>query len=153
MTRILARELAVQTVFTMDFHKDHEELLQERLGSEFYERMASEDDIFLSPPDEAQAEYIKRVFEGVSMHYSELDGYIEKYAVGWKFGRIPRFAVAVMRVAMFEVMYMPSEVPVAAAINAAVEIVKDYEPPEIATFINGILGSFSRQELTDVPRD
>jgi len=57
-------------------------------------------------------------------------------------------ASAVMRVAMYEVMYMP-DIPNAAAINEAVEIAKKYETPETVKFINGILGSFSRQELSE----
>ena len=41
------------------------------------------------------------------------------------------------------------DVPNAAAINEAVEIAKKYETPETVKFINGILGSFSRQELSE----
>ena len=51
-----------------------------------------------------------------------------------------------MRVAMYEILYMP-EVPAGAAINEAVEGAKRYETPETAAFINGILGSFVRGEL------
>ena len=79
-------------------------------------------------------------------HGPELDGYISKYAVGWSFSRISRMAAAVMRVAMYEILYMP-EVPAGAAINEAVEGAKRYETPETAAFINGILGSFVRGEL------
>ena len=57
-----------------------------------------------------------------------------------------RMAAAVMRTAMYEVLYMP-DVPNAAAINEAVEIAKKYETPETVKFINGILGSFVRQEF------
>ena len=70
---------------------------------------------------------------------------IERYAVGWKFGRIPRVATAIMRVAMFEILYLP-EVPNGAAINEAVEIAKHYEDDKVVSFINGILGSFVRGE-------
>ena len=40
-------------------------------------------------------------------------------------------------------------VPNAAAINEAVEIAKNYEPAEVVSFINGILGSFVRAEFAD----
>ena len=50
-----------------------------------------------------------------------------------------------MRVCMYEIMYMP-DIPTGAAINEAVEIAKKYETPETVKFINGILGSFARQE-------
>ena len=83
--------------------------------------------------------------KGVDEHAAELDGYIAKYAKGWSFSRIPLVASAIMRVAMYEILYM-QDVPNSAAINEAVEIAKKYETPETVKFINGILGSFVRQE-------
>ena len=56
-----------------------------------------------------------------------------------------RVAVAIMRVAMYEVLYM-QDIPNAAAINEAVELVKHYEELEVVSFVNGILGSFVRGE-------
>ena len=51
-----------------------------------------------------------------------------------------------MRCAMYELRYMP-QIPRAASINAALEIVKKYEEPEVVSFVNGILGTFVRTEL------
>ena len=147
MTRITAREIAVTTVYGMDYGEPGEAVIEERLDRDFYERLSGEGGIFAEPPDEKQAGYIRRVAEGVSGHLSELDGYIEKYSKGWKFSRLPRMTVAVLRVAMFEALYMSAEVPPAAAINAAVEISKHYETPETTAFINGVLGSFYRAEI------
>ena len=81
-------------------------------------------------------------------HKPELDEHIAHYAVGWNLNRIPRVAAAVMRVAMYEVLYMP-EIPDAAAINEAVEIAKGYEPAEVVSFVNGILGSFVRGQSSE----
>ena len=53
-----------------------------------------------------------------------------------------------MRVAMFEILYM-QDIPNSASINEAVEIAKKYETPETVKFINGILGTFVRQELPE----
>lgn len=53
-----------------------------------------------------------------------------------------------MRVAMYEILYMP-DIPNGAAINEALEIAKKYETPETVKFMNGILGSFVRQELPE----
>mgnify|MGYP002508113407 CR=1 FL=1 len=55
-----------------------------------------------------------------------------------------------MRLAMYEILYMP-EIPNGAAINEAVEIAKKYEDPDVVRFINGILGSFVRNETADAP--
>ena len=50
-----------------------------------------------------------------------------------------------MRVAMYEILYM-QDIPNAAAINEALELVKHYEEPEVVSFVNGILGAFVRGE-------
>jgi N utilization substance protein B len=150
MTRTAAREVAVRLCFALgENQRDADEALAETFDGEYYPTLAEEDDVFADEPGEEQLAYIARVVRGVSAHAPELDGYIEKYAVGWKFGRISRTAVAIIRAAMFEVLYMPSEVPPRAAINEAVELAKKYETPETVAFINGVLGSFSRSEITD----
>ncbi|WP_295748748.1 transcription antitermination factor NusB [uncultured Oscillibacter sp.] len=149
MVRNTAREIAIHLSYELNFtDKPAEELLDQRLTAEAFAGLAEEDDLYREAPNAKQAAYIRRLVRGVREHGAELDGYIEKYAKGWKFSRIPMVASAVMRVAMYEVMYMP-DIPNAAAINEAVEIAKKYEMPETVKFINGILGSFSRQELSE----
>ena len=149
MVRNTAREIAMHLSYELSFtDKSADALLDRRLTAESFAALAEEDAIYQEVPNAKQAEYIRRLVRGVDEHGAELDGYIEKYAKGWKFSRIPLVASAIMRVAMYEVMYMP-DVPDAAAINEAVEIAKKYETPETVKFINGILGSFSRQELSE----
>ena len=149
MVRNTAREIAIHLSYELNFSgRTPEELLDQRLTAEAFAGLAEAEDLYREVPNAKQAEYIRRLVRGVGEHGAELDGYIEKYAKGWKFSRIPLVASAIMRVAMYEVLYMP-DVPNAAAINEAVEIAKKYETPETVKFINGILGSFSRQELSE----
>ena len=152
MTRKSAREYAVGIVYCFDYGARPRELLDERLSGEFFTRVSGEDALFDAlfedPPDDKQKEYIARLVTGVYEHLVELDGYIEKYASGWKFNRLPRMALAVMRVCMYEVLYM-QDIPSGASMNEAVEISKHYEPADVTAFINGILGSFSRSEVSD----
>ena len=117
-------------------------------GKLSFEELAETEPLYAQFPDEAQLDYIRRLVGGIGEHEYELDGYIEKYAIGWKFHRIPRIATAIMRVAMYETMYMP-EIPTSAAINEAVELAKGYEDQMMVSFINGILGSFVKKELPD----
>ena len=144
MTRAAARENAVLMVYAFPF-VPLAELLEDRLGEDFYVRVGAEDEIFASPPNEEECLYIEQIVNGTYEHLPELDSYIEKYAVGWKFSRIPRMAVAVMRVAMYEVLYRP-DIPNGAALNEAVEIAKHYEPADVVRFVNGILGTFMEKE-------
>ncbi|MCI9332207.1 MAG: transcription antitermination factor NusB [Oscillibacter sp.] len=149
MVRNTAREIAIHLSYELSFtDKTVDALLSQRLTAESFAELAEEEDLYREVPNAKQVAYIRRLVSGVREHGAELDGYIEKYAKGWRFSRIPLVASAIMRVAMYEVMYMP-DVPNAAAINEAVEIAKKYETPETVKFINGILGSFSRQELSE----
>ena len=149
MLRNTAREIAVHLAYELSFTGlPVEELLESRLNAERFAELAGEDELYREAPDQLQRDYITRLVTGVAEHAAELDGYIAKYARGWKFSRIPLVASAIMRVAMYEILYMP-EIPNGAAINEAVEIAKHYETRETVKFINGILGSFARQELPD----
>ncbi len=149
MLRNTAREIAVHLAYELSFtDKAVEALLEERLTAESFAQLAEEDPLYAEVPNAKQAAYIRRLVSGVGEHGAELDGYIAKYAKGWKFSRIPLVASAIMRVAMFEILYM-QDIPDKAAINEAVEIAKKYETPETVKFINGILGSFVRQEFAE----
>jgi len=147
MKRTEAREIAVRLCFSLSENpSDPQELLTQVFDDEYYDTLQAEDELYKSKPNKKQLDYITSLVKGISEHSAELDGYIEKYAVGWKFGRISRTAAAIMKLAMYEVLYMP-DIPDNAAINEAIELAKRYEPPETVSFINGILGSFSRSEV------
>ena len=147
ITRTVAREIAVHYAFELGFSNlTAQELLEQELTQERFGEIAEIDPLYAEFPDEKQCAYICKLVEGVGEHGYELDEYISKYAIGWKFQRIPRIAAAIMRVAMYEVLYMP-EIPASAAINAAVDLAKKYDEPKVASFVNGILGSFVRKEL------
>ena len=151
MTRSNAREIAVKLIFSLGFgNLSAEEVLDSQLTTERFAELAEENALYAQFPNEKQQQYIRDLVQGVFSHGPELDDYISRYAVGWSFARIPRMAAAIMRTAMYEVLYVP-DVPNAAAINEAVEIAKRYETQEVVSFVNGILGSFVRAEFADTP--
>jgi len=148
MIRNTAREIAVHLAYELSFtDKSVEELLDERLSREGFAELSEEDELYSEVPNAKQAEYIRTLVRGVADHAPELDEFISKYAKGWSFERIPLVASAVMRVAMYEILYC-RDIPNSVAINEAVEIAKKYETPETVRFINGILGSFVRAEIS-----
>ena len=151
MTRNIAREIAVHMIFSLSFEDiNAEELLERELTRERFAELEPDMPLYTQYPNEKQEQYIRELVRGVFAHGPELDDYISRYAEGWSFARIPRMAAAIMRTAMYEVLYMP-DVPNAAAINAAVEIAKNYEPKEVVSFVNGILGTFVRSECEEIP--
>jgi len=147
MTRSAARELAVQLCFAMEYGAaDAAALLDEFLESEHYVSLKGEDELYFEKPDAGDRAYIEAIVSGVAEKGDELDGYISKYAKNWKLSRISRIARAIMRTAIYEMLYMDG-VPVAAAASEAVKIAKGYEEAETVSFINGVLGSFIRAEI------
>jgi len=151
MTRSHAREIAMHMVFSLSFGDlNAEELIAQQLNHERFEELSADMPLYGMYPNEKQEKYIADLVRGVFTHGPELDDYIARYAKGWNFARIPRMAAAIMRTAMYEVLYMP-EIPNAVAVNEAVEIAKNYEPQEVVSFVNGILGTFVRTEFADTP--
>lgn len=149
MTRNTAREIATHLAYELSFTDlPLDEFLDQRLSEENFADLAPECCLYESTPGAKQRTYIRRLVGGVAEHAAELDGYIEKYAQGWRFDRISLVASAIMRVAMYEILYMP-DIPAGVAINEAVEIAKKYEEPDTVRFLNGILGSFVRQEVKE----
>ena len=134
MIRNVAREIAMHLSYELSFTDlSAEELLDQRLSSTHFGALAPEYEVYGEVPGPSQRAYIRKLVSGIAVHGYELDQYIEKYAKGWRFERIPLVAGAIMRLAMYE----------------AVEIAKKYESPEVVRFINGILGSFVRGEAAD----
>ena len=149
MVRNTAREIAAHLSYELSFtDKTVDELLKERLTPEAFAELAEEDPLYADAPNAKQAAYITRLVKGVDEHAAELDGYIAKYSKGWKFSRIPLVASAIMRVAMYEILYMP-DIPHGVAISQAVQIAGKYESAEVVKFINGILASVLREEVKD----
>jgi N utilization substance protein B len=142
MTRTTARQLALQLSFAVSAGSDLGP--QEFFDEEYFRALPAEDRLFDEIPDEKQMEYIFRLVNGVRERQTELDAIVERYAQGWKLSRISRTALAVLRCALYEILYMP-DIPPAASINEAVELSKSYDEPETVSFVNGILGSFMRE--------
>lgn len=87
--------------------------------------------------------YMEQAVSGVFSHLDEIDDDIRKYLTGWKLERISRVSLAVLRLAMFEILYM-DEIPVSVSINEAVELCKRFATKEDAAYVNGVLGTAVR---------
>lgn len=153
MKRSTAREIAVQLVFAANStEKPASTLASEFFDRDYYACLASENDLYSEYPDRKQMDYILRLVGLVDEYNVQIDRYIEKYAAGWKLSRISKTALAVLRCAVCEIMYM-DEIPNSAAVNEAVELAKGYDEAETVSFVNGVLGGFIRGELSEAPQD
>ena len=75
-----------------------------------------------------------------------IDAIISDKLTKWTIGRLPKVSLAILRVAIAEMLYIEN-VPVGVSINEAVEIAKKFAAKEDASFINGVLGNIARSDL------
>lgn len=147
MTRTTAREIAIQLGFAASAAGvSPQEMLERFFDEEYYQSLATEDELYSEYPGEAQMEYIRRLTVLCDEKREEIDEYIQRYSKGWKLSRISRTALSVLRCAVCEILYM-DDIPNSAAINEAVELDKGYDEPDTVAFVNGVLGGFMRGEI------
>lgn len=139
MTRREARRHAFQLIFLLPFSGgDVEELA--KVKAAYYEFLGEEN----SRPKGRGAEYIDRAFWSVYERLGEIDLVIENFLRDWTLDRINKVDLALMRLAIYE-MLCEKDVPPGAAVNEAVELAKEYGADETPAFINGVLGNVARE--------
>ena len=90
------------------------------------------------------SDYAERLVEGVVTHAEEIDAQLAATSENWSVDRMPVVDRAILRIAVFEMLYV-DEVPVSVAINEAVELAKMYGgEDESSRFVNGVLGRIAR---------
>ena len=94
------------------------------------------------PKDDAEIDYVDEVVEGVKARQAEIDEWIAQFAHGWSLERMNRVDLAILRVAVFEIL--AGQVPEPVVVNEAVELSKQYSTERSPAFINGVLGSIRR---------
>ena len=128
MTRSEMREHVFKLIFRVPFHDKNE--LREQIDYYF-------DD--LTDVNEKDYEYIKNKALLVCELSDELDEKINSVSEGWPVDRIGKAELAIMRLAVYEMLY-DDDIPVNVAINEAVELAKSYGSDDnAASFVNGVL--------------
>jgi transcription antitermination protein NusB len=91
--------------------------------------------------------FTRELVDGVLQHQEEVDALIERYAEGWTLDRIAPLERSILRTALYEMLYR-TDVPDEVAIDEAVEAAKELCAAEAPKFVNGILGTVKRTEVT-----
>lgn len=128
MNRIKQREQAFVLLFQSQFKSNDDDDESLALYNENVEQIG---------------DYAIELFKGVKDNTEEIDGIISDFIQGWKISRISKVNLSILRIAVYEMKYVDS-VPDSVAINEAVELCKKYSGKEDSSFVNGILGSYSR---------
>jgi N utilization substance protein B len=86
----------------------------------------------------------EEVIHGVIDNIVDLDTRIKGLAHNWDFDRIARIDLAILRIAMFEMVYR-KDIPPVVSINEAIDLSKQFSNADAKRFINGILDRLKDQ--------
>lgn len=129
MDRRLARKEALNLLFDHAFN-------EEKSVADLYAGAADARDF---EPDD----FVRMIVEGVIDQKDKLDAVIESNLKAWRKNRLSRISLAILRMAIYEILYVES-IPVSVSINEAVELAKVFGNEKDASFVNGLLGSVAR---------
>ena len=131
--RTKARKRALDILFQADVRGED---LAVVLAAEA-QRAASE------PAREASWLYAREIVDGVIDNREELDDQITTFSRDWSRARMPAVDRAVLRVAVWEILFN-DDVPTAVAIDEAVEMAKELSTDESGPFVHGVLARIAR---------
>jgi N utilization substance protein B len=96
--------------------------------------------LFFASRDEPAARdgFGEELIHGIVGHIGEIDASIRELAQNWEFDRIAKIDLAILRVAIFEMMFR-KDIPPIVSINEAIDLSKEYSNADAKRFINGIL--------------
>ena len=80
----------------------------------------------------------EELIHGVIEHIADVDARIKALAHNWEFDRIAKIDLAILRLAMFEMIYR-KDIPPVVSINEAIDLSKQFSNADAKRFINGIL--------------
>lgn len=130
--RTKARKRAVDAVFAADLRKISPLTLLDEVAALTADRQ-NQDEIF---------GYARQIVNGVIENYDAIDDMLDTYSQGWAIDRMPNLDRAILRCAVWEIIFN-DDVPDAVAINEAVEMAKELSTDDSGSFINGLLSRIS----------
>ena len=131
MKRTEIREHIFKLLFRSNFFTEDEMREQGEMYTEGLESAA-----------DGEADAIREKANRILEKIPEIDRMIDEVSVGWRVGRMSRVDLTILRLAVYE-MKFDENVPVAVAINEAVELARKYGGDSSPSFVNGILAKLA----------
>lgn len=85
----------------------------------------------------------KRLVSNIIDNSKDINDTIQRFSEKRAFSRIPKLRVAAISIGVAEILY-DEKVPTNVAVSEAIKLVKKYGLESDVTFVNGVLGAFSR---------
>lgn len=135
--RHLGRIVALQSLYEYEFRTQSEDKtvdIDEILGRNLERYESAIDD----------KDFVSRITHGVIAQLEALDGQIQPIAPDWPIEQIARIDRTILRMGLYELLYMSDIVPPKVVINEAVELAKAFGSDNSSKFVNGVLGTAFR---------
>jgi N utilization substance protein B len=126
VTRRQARELALQTLFSIDIGK--------------HDPQAALDDALTRPGRADERAFVRDLVLGTLDHAAQSDEIVTPLLQDWTLDRIPTVDRLILRMAVYEMQHCP-ETPRVVAINEAIELAKKFSTEDSGRFVNGVLSN------------
>ena len=84
--------------------------------------------------------YFDKALAGIRENMGKLQDIIKRFARDYEFERLYKVDIAILIVAIYELLYM-DDIPYKVSANEAVELAKEYSTDKSASYVNGILAS------------
>ncbi|MBO4905361.1 MAG: transcription antitermination factor NusB [Lachnospiraceae bacterium] len=143
MKRSLVREHLFKLLFRIEFNSPDDMPEQLRL---FFEDACPDEDLTSTGSDipDKDRQYITDKYGRIIEMLPQIDEKIDNAAKGWSISRIGKVELAVLRLAVYEMLY-DDDIPVGVAIDEAVELSKRFGQESSGAFVNGILATLANE--------
>lgn len=137
MSRKLAREDAFKLVFEMEITG----ITSDEAIKYLYDTVNKTNEMWAQEfVSAANRKYIESVVCGVEEKKDELISKIEPTLKGWALSRVSKVNLAILKLAIYEILYI-DDIPEKVSASEAVVLAKKYAGKDDASFVNGILGT------------
>jgi len=131
--RTFARECALKILYRIEVGKDSvDEGIKDYWSS-------------LEKKDATIQDFAESLVRGTYKNLSRIDELISKYAENWELNRIAIIDKNILRLAIYELLYV-DDIPPKVSINEAIELAKKYGDIDSGKFVNGILDKIRKEE-------
>jgi N utilization substance protein B len=120
------------------------------LSEEFWKNFRFADDVLGEPLESvdtpvpaAARKFTEMLVAGVVEFRPVIDRTIQEAAKNWSLGRMAPVDLSILRVATYELLYLP-DIPGRVTINEAIEIAKRYGTKDSPSFVNGLLDKIAQ---------
>jgi len=130
MSRRKARDITFKYIYST--------LYGESVVNDVIESIITADSDEIQSLEQDEKLYFEKVTEGIKEKGQQIDDMILSKLKNWTIERIFKIDLAILRLAVYEIMYY-EDMPPKVAVNEAVELAKKYGNDASSNFVNGVL--------------